>query len=317
LVIEFNCPHCDKLLRTGDDKAGLAAKCPGCGEPLRVPLAEEDRHEDEEFDFEPSDLPPAPAATRPPPRAASEATKTCPMCGEEIPAAAVRCRSCGEDLQVGARQGWGEVPIRIDAGEVISTSWSIYKSQMGLCIGGVMTVLVLGSLAGIPAEMVSDDDHLLRALLGIFSNLIGMYLNLGQNILLLRIARGENAEFSDIFSGGKYFLRMVGNSIVFGIVVGFGILLCVIPGIIFSLMYWPFAYVLVDTDARGLGPLERAKTITSGNWGAVFLLGLATIGLMFAGLLAVGVGLIFTIPFALVLFAVAYCRMTGQQTAHV
>lgn len=38
-VIEFNCPSCEKTLRTKPEKAGAKAKCPGCGEVLTVPGA--------------------------------------------------------------------------------------------------------------------------------------------------------------------------------------------------------------------------------------------------------------------------------------
>lgn len=37
MPIEFHCPHCDKLLKTQDDKAGWQVNCPGCGGPLTVP----------------------------------------------------------------------------------------------------------------------------------------------------------------------------------------------------------------------------------------------------------------------------------------
>src|SRR5262245_21753461 len=39
VTIEFHCPTCQKLLRTADDKAGVRARCPGCGEVVTVPEA--------------------------------------------------------------------------------------------------------------------------------------------------------------------------------------------------------------------------------------------------------------------------------------
>ena len=38
MTIEFSCSHCNKVLKTSDDKAGRRAKCPQCGEPIDVPL---------------------------------------------------------------------------------------------------------------------------------------------------------------------------------------------------------------------------------------------------------------------------------------
>jgi uncharacterized RDD family membrane protein YckC len=37
LVIEFNCPHCGKLLTTSDERAGARAKCPACDDLITVP----------------------------------------------------------------------------------------------------------------------------------------------------------------------------------------------------------------------------------------------------------------------------------------
>ena len=41
MSIEFVCPHCEYLLRTAEDKAGMSAECPACGDALWIPYPEE------------------------------------------------------------------------------------------------------------------------------------------------------------------------------------------------------------------------------------------------------------------------------------
>jgi hypothetical protein len=158
MTIEFHCPHCDKLLKTAHDKAGVSATCPGCGEPVVVPsAAESNALFDQSFSSQslgPADPGLAPVSTAD--ESAGEtadagATRDCPMCGERIKAAATRCRYCGEDLKSRSSRPSGLSPHR--GGMILAFGIT------GLVMFLVCTPLVVVSLPlGIAAWVMGNND---------------------------------------------------------------------------------------------------------------------------------------------------------------
>lgn len=113
MAIEFRCTVCNRLLSTADDKAGRQANCPECGTRVTVPFPEgadydigayDEFEDDDDDDMHFESSPPASrfdeVFTDPPPRSVYRSTvqKPCPVCGEMVQRAAVRCRHCGEDF---------------------------------------------------------------------------------------------------------------------------------------------------------------------------------------------------------------------------
>ena len=41
-MIRFECPDCNKNLTVDDAKAGRLARCPGCGQKVRIPELEDE-----------------------------------------------------------------------------------------------------------------------------------------------------------------------------------------------------------------------------------------------------------------------------------
>lgn len=321
MTINFSCEVCGKTLSTSDDKAGRKAKCPGCGEMLIVPGAQTATNDDDEVSDD-EHLPDLPT------KKTSRGNKVaCPMCGEKVPAAATVCEFCGEPLE-GQKRGRGHAII--ETGDVITSGWNCFKAEMGISIGLVIVSILINIAAGIPRGvcygaaqvlMKQGDQDTALILQGIgllFAPLtyaVQIYISCGLTVGMLKIVRGESTEIGVLFQGGKFFWRAVGSSIVFGLMAFAGFLLCIVPGIIVTLMFGPFLYVLVDEDLPGIDCLWRAKTITEGNKLTYFVMGLACVLINILGAMALCVGLIFTAPLTTVIFAVAYCKMSGQRIA--
>ena len=63
--------------------------------------------------------------------------------------------------------------------------------------------------------------------------------------------------------------------------------------------------------------MPRAKEITEGSWGPVFLLGLVA-WLIYNGAASVcPIAVFFVMPWMMIMMAVIYCRLTGQRTVEI
>ena len=111
MAIEFHCPHCSHFLVTDDEKAGRAAKCPGCGDRIEIPGPPEESLPNQVEEVEAT----SGADVRP-----------CPVCGKEIKQAAVKCRFCRSSFEtVGAPERFDETvaghPTRQIATDLVKT----------------------------------------------------------------------------------------------------------------------------------------------------------------------------------------------------
>jgi len=138
--------------------AGKKAKCPMCGEILRIPEAgvvdavddysddySEDYGEEDDYGYE-EEVPREeynPYASAGPP-AQTDARKPCPMCGEMIKSNAAKCRFCGEifdaTLKKTAKSKGGSV-ADVDA-NMTTGDWVVAVICSGIgCIVGIVWMI--------------------------------------------------------------------------------------------------------------------------------------------------------------------------------
>lgn len=365
MAIQFSCELCGTVLKTGDDKAGRQAKCPGCGEVIDIPASgtesaapkrrrpgrrsvdEPDDYDDDVDDFDDDydddgydddDVDSGASRGR---------SKRCPMCGESVSSRARKCRHCGESLDLDSR-GRSRSSGGFEVGEVLATSWEIFKVEWGVCLGALLlpVILYVGSgfafgLLLLPFALALREAGEAGLVLFFIVYVTGvvcialfqMMLQLGMWIILIGVARGRGQGINDLFSGGRYLGRMLINTIVLAlammplglIVVAIG---AAVPDLMFAgviLMYavlffaylalWCYPLALVDQDLRGLEPLRESMRLTQGYRLQTFLLWLVLTVINVVGALPCGIGLFITLPLSVLTLAVAYCRLAGHRVA--
>lgn len=91
-----------------------------------------------------------------------------------------------------------------------------------------------------------------------------------------------------------------------------GFLLLVIPGVIIMLMLFFAGYIVIDKGLGGVESLKASKNLVSGYkgklFGFLFVLGLLNL----AGFLALGVGLLVTVPISSVAAAFFYRNLAPR-----
>ena len=117
------------------------------------------------------------------------------------------------------------------------------------------------------------------------------------------VNRGQRIELSDYFKGFEKFGLLIKLNLLIFVVVMLGFVMLIIPGIYFAVSY-VFAHFFVwFFDMEPTEALRLSRKTVSGNFGQIFLLFLMMAGINFLGVLALGVGILITMPLT---FCVAY-----------
>ena len=176
MAIEFECPQCRATLRVEDDARGKKAECPQCGQISQLP----------------SEITPTPPTVA-------------PLLSEQV-----------TDSQFSTSLAKGPLlPARIDLGQVISRSWNILGQQYstGLAASAIFLALSIG--VGTAANMIADlgnvvGDPISLAFVGELGRWVfDTWLFGGMALFFLKVARGQRADLSNLFAGGRYLWRLL------------------------------------------------------------------------------------------------------------
>ena len=204
----------------------------------------------------------------------------------------------------------------LSVGEAIGYGWGAFKKYPGPLVVVTVVVLVVNGVFSSLGQSLGRDLVGVRISLQFAGWLVSILLSLGLIRVALKVTRGEEPEVRDLFLADG-FGPYLGASIIFGIAVFVGLILCIVPGIIVAIILGFFGFAIVDRG-DGVGEsFSRSSEITKGQRGTLFVLGLAFLGINLLGLLACGVGLLVSYPVTIVAGGYAYRVLSSEPIAPI
>ncbi len=207
---------------------------------------------------------------------------------------------------------------RFIIGDVLGFGWQVMKVNLWFFVGLAFVAGLVSAIPDIIEQIILSvkPPELLAGLLIFVLNIIGMVISIIIGIGFIKIALsfcdGRKPRFSTLFDYEGCFWRYVGAQILLMLIVWGGLLLFIVPGIIWSIKYGLCQYFVID---KGLGPVQAIKAsgrTTMGVKWKLFVFSLLCALIILLGLLCLGVGVFAAYPTVMVANALVYRHLVAQ-----
>jgi uncharacterized membrane protein len=196
--------------------------------------------------------------------------------------------------------------------ESLSFGWNIMKENLWFFVGILIVFWLLTGIPSIAANNLQEKAAGIALLLRIIQFVLQTILSIGLIHIQIKFLEGKKPEFGDLFNFQKHFWRVLGASILFGLMVGVGFIFLIVPGIYLALRFQYFAYCIVDRNAGVTDSFRQSTHIThSVKWkllGFSILIGLINV----LGFLCLFIGLFVTVPTTMMAIVFVYRRLLEQ-----
>ncbi|MGE5372471.1 MAG: hypothetical protein ACM3QZ_10835 [Solirubrobacterales bacterium] len=197
-------------------------------------------------------------------------------------------------------------------GEALGFAWQRVKYRLGFFMGIILFVFAL------PCALMFITPALGRGMAiwwMVLMMLATYYLMLGLINISIQTVRGKKPTFNDLFIHPKALLSFIIAYILMYIPVMIGMMFLIIPGFYLFMRWYFFMFYIVERD---MGPIEALTASWHATKGSAFHLFCFTfvaglIGML--GVLALGVGVLVSMPVVMVATARVYCLLEDDEEA--
>ena len=206
--------------------------------------------------------------------------------------------------------------------DVIKEAWQRTSGLKGPVLGaGVLIIAALIAISFASMLVLDLFSFIDEGLLSLFATIISCIISILSypffaGIIMMGLHRAVDApvSYKMAFSYFSYTLPIIVASLCISILIAFGFVLLIIPGIYLSIAYMFTLPLIVDKNMDFWQAMETSRKAATQHWFKLFFTGalMATIYLISA--IPLGLGLIWTIPMFIALQGVLYRRIFGVSS---
>ena len=142
---------------------------------------------------------------------------------------------------------------------------------------------------------------------------VSLFLNIivGMGIIhiSLKIYDRRKVRYDDIVETAPLFFRYIIASFLYTCIVIAGLVLLIVPGIVWAIKYGFYPFVMIDRNTGVIESLKKSAEITEGAKLELLTLGFLLGLINFAGLIPLGLGLFLSVPIGWMAAVYAYRRL--------
>jgi hypothetical protein len=191
--------------------------------------------------------------------------------------------------------------------EILEKAWALFKARAAFHVGYMFLI----------ASIQVAFTLYLKDFISVFTILLAPALIAGFYLVANRISQGDYLDFQNYFDGFKYWLVVVTINLVSGILTVVGIIALIIPGIylavgyMFSMLFGIFGGFDFWTS------MEYSRRLVHTNWWKFFGFVMVLVLLNIAGVLALVIGLLVTVPLTYLSIYVLFEDLTKEAAEEI
>lgn len=170
--------------------------------------------------------------------------------------------------------------------------------------GKILVVFILYTLISSAIQLIytvktgQDSSTTISTSTSLISSIITAFFVLGYNTFFLKLARNEEVEVNILWSKTGQFIRAFVATFLIGLAVGLGLVLLLIPGIIFALMFSMTMFIMVDDEQISpVDAMKKSAEMMKGHKSDLFILIFSFFGWMILGLFTFGLLYLWLVPY--------------------